>query len=156
MKTLHSIAELRSTLAAERKAGKRIALVPTMGNLHAGHLALVERAKSKADVVVASVFVNPLQFGPNEDLDRYPRTLEQDRQKLQAAGCHLLFAPSVAEMYPRGMQGLTRVEASAVSARLWPPRAFCRGRHGSQQAAEYGAAGHRHFWPQGLPATARD
>jgi len=118
MKTLHTIAGLRSALASVRKTGKRIALVPTMGNLHAGHLALIGLAGAQTDFVVASVFINPLQFGANEDLDRYPRTLVEDRQKLQAAGCDLLFAPSVAEMYPNGLQGQTRVCVSGVSERL--------------------------------------
>jgi len=118
MKTITQMAELRTLLAAERKSGKRIALVPTMGNLHAGHLALIELAKSHADFVVASIFVNPLQFGANEDLERYPRTLVADQQKLQAAGCNLLFAPPVTEMYPQGMQGQTRVCVSGVSQRL--------------------------------------
>jgi len=118
MKTLNRIAELRTLLAAERQSGQRIALVPTMGNLHAGHLGLVELAKQQADVVVASIFVNPLQFGANEDLDRYPRTLAEDQQKLQAAGCDLLFAPTVSEMYPNGIHSQTRVCVSGVSERL--------------------------------------
>jgi len=118
MKIITRIDELRAALALIRKTGKRIALVPTMGNLHAGHLALIELAKSHADFVVASIFVNPLQFGANEDLERYPRTLAADQQKLQAAGCDLLFAPTVDEMYPQGMQGQTRVCVSGVTQRL--------------------------------------
>jgi len=118
MKTITQIAQLRNALATERKSAKRIALVPTMGNLHAGHLRLIELARHHVDFVVASIFVNPLQFGANEDLERYPRTLVQDQQKLQAAGCDLLFAPTVTEMYPQGMQGQTRVCVSGVSQRL--------------------------------------
>jgi len=118
MKTLSSVTELRAALADVRQSGQRIALVPTMGNLHEGHLALIELARKHADFVVASIFVNPLQFGVNEDLERYPRTLQQDQQKLQAANCDLLFAPSVCEMYPQGMQGQTRVCVSGVSERL--------------------------------------
>jgi pantoate--beta-alanine ligase len=89
-----------------------------MGNLHAGHAALVEKAAQRADFVVASIFVNPLQFGPNEDLDKYPRTLIADQEKLVEAGCHLLFTPDVDEMYPHGMQGQTRVSVPVISEGL--------------------------------------
>lgn len=115
MLTVHSVAELRAQVAAWKRAGERIGLVPTMGNLHDGHLQLVARAREAATRVVASVFVNPLQFGPNEDFDRYPRTLPEDAVKLAAAGCDLLFAPSVAEMYPRGREGLSGVRVPALS-----------------------------------------
>ncbi|WP_028006345.1 pantoate--beta-alanine ligase [Solimonas flava] len=107
MDTVHHIDALRAQLQVWRREGARIALTPTMGNLHAGHLRLVEAARRRADRVVASVFVNPLQFGPNEDFDRYPRTLDADADKLAGAGCDLLFAPSVAEMYPHGRDGFT-------------------------------------------------
>src|SRR5689334_4704513 len=89
-----------------------------MGNLHRGHVELVRRAREIADRVVASVFVNPLQFGPNEDFDRYPRTLPADQQALSAAHCDLLFAPSALEMYPHGMDGLTKVGVPGVSTIL--------------------------------------
>src|SRR5690348_6001133 len=97
-----TVAELRRNVAAWRDGGASVALVPTMGALHAGHLALVARAKALAPHVVASIFVNPTQFGPNEDLSRYPRDVEGDRHKLAAAGCDLAFIPAVAEMYPEG------------------------------------------------------
>ena len=97
MHTVHTLAELR----AELRRRSDWALVPTMGNLHAGHLALVARARELKAPVVASIFVNRLQFGPNEDFDRYPRTLPRDAQLLQEAGCDLLFAPDEAEMYPQ-------------------------------------------------------
>jgi pantoate--beta-alanine ligase len=89
-------------VGAARSAGRRIALVPTMGYLHEGHLSLVDRARALADYVVVSVFVNPLQFGPAEDLARYPRDLERDAALLDARGADLLFAPAVEEMYPAG------------------------------------------------------
>ncbi|NGY03611.1 pantoate--beta-alanine ligase [Solimonas terrae] len=107
MKTVHTIAEVREQVAAWRKAGERVALTPTMGNLHRGHLRLVEAGHAQAQRVVTSVFVNPLQFGLNEDFDRYPRTLDADAEQLVQAGCDLLFAPSVAEMYPHGREGFT-------------------------------------------------
>jgi len=114
MQIHHTIESLRS---ARAQAG-RVAFVPTMGNLHAGHAALVEKAAQRADFVVASIFVNPLQFGPNEDLDNYPRTLAADQEKLLAAGCHLLFHPDVAEIYPHGMGDQTRVSVPGVSEGL--------------------------------------
>src|SRR5690606_34853338 len=94
------------------------ALAPTMGNLHRGHLRLMEQGRARADRVVASVFVNPLQFGPDEDFERYPRTLAEDRAALAAAGVDLLFAPAVAEIYPRGREGLSCVRVPGVSEEL--------------------------------------
>ncbi|WP_160288416.1 pantoate--beta-alanine ligase [Pseudomonas knackmussii] len=118
MNTVKTVRELRAAIARARSEGKRIALVPTMGNLHAGHAALVAKAGQRADFVVASIFVNPLQFGPTEDLDKYPRTLAADQAKLLEAGCHLLFAPGVKEMYPDGMDGQTKVSVPGVSEGL--------------------------------------
>jgi pantoate--beta-alanine ligase len=93
---IHTVAELRTRLAKERS----IALVPTMGNLHAGHISLVEEAKRHGRCIVASIFVNRLQFEPGGDFDRYPRTLKEDCEKLEAAGCHVVFAPDERELYP--------------------------------------------------------
>lgn len=115
MKTVHTTSELRSELQSQRDAGARIALVPTMGNLHAGHLALVEQARRQADFVVTSIFVNPLQFGPNEDLDSYPRTLADDQDKLETRGNDLVFAPSVREVYPNGMEYHTHITVPAIT-----------------------------------------
>ncbi|MEO4046147.1 pantoate--beta-alanine ligase [Pseudomonas sp. CAU 1711] len=118
MNTVKTVLELRAAVARARGEGKRIAFVPTMGNLHQGHVALVEKAGQRADFVVASIFVNPLQFGPNEDLAKYPRTLAADQEKLVGAGCHLLFHPEVEEMYPHGQDGQTRVSVPGVSEGL--------------------------------------
>ena len=97
MKIIHTIAELREELGAYRHP----AVVPTMGNLHAGHLALVRQAKPLGDVTVSTIFVNRLQFAPHEDFDTYPRTLDADCAQLEAAGCDIVFAPKEAEMYPQ-------------------------------------------------------
>ena len=118
MITVKTVRELRAAVARARSEGKRIGLVPTMGNLHSGHVALVAKAAQRADFVVASIFVNPLQFGAGEDLDNYPRTLAADQEKLLEAGCHLLFAPNVEEMYPDGMAGQTIVSVPGVSEGL--------------------------------------
>jgi pantoate--beta-alanine ligase len=109
MKTVHLVEELRAAVAARRGAGARVALVPTMGNLHAGHASLVRLARERADFVVASVFVNPLQFGPSEDFQRYPRTLAADQRCLENEGADLLFAPAVEAMYPLGYPPHTTV-----------------------------------------------
>lgn len=100
MLTAHTIAAVRQQVLEWKRADLRVGFVPTMGNLHAGHISLVETAHHHADRVIASIFVNPTQFGPSEDFDAYPRTLEADREKLAAARCHLLFAPTMDEMYP--------------------------------------------------------
>jgi len=118
MNTVKTVRELRAAVAQARAEGKQIGLVPTMGNLHAGHAALVEKAAQRADFVVASIFVNPMQFGPAEDLDKYPRTLQADQQRLIDAGCHLLFYPDVEEMYPGGMGEQTRITVPGVSEGL--------------------------------------
>lgn len=118
MNTVKTVRELRAAIARARSEGKRIGLVPTMGNLHSGHAALVLKAAQRTDFVVATIFVNPLQFGPNEDLATYPRTLPADQEALLQAGCHLLFTPSVDEMYPHGMEYQTRVSVPHLSEGL--------------------------------------
>ena len=115
MNTVKTVLELRAAVARARGEGKRIAFVPTMGNLHEGHVALVEKAGQRADFVVASIFVNPLQFGAGEDLDAYPRTPEADLGLLQAAGAALVWSPGVADLYPRGLGETTRVEVPVLS-----------------------------------------
>lgn len=118
MNTVKTVQELRAAVARARSEGKRIALTPTMGNLHSGHAALVAKAAQRADFVVATIFINPLQFGPNEDLATYPRTLAADQEKLLQAGCNLLFTPSVEEMYPHGMADQTLVSVPHLSQGL--------------------------------------
>lgn len=113
---VRTVAELRAETSAWRRSGQRIGFVPTMGALHDGHLSLVRLAGERADRVVASVFVNPTQFGPNEDFDAYPRDEARDAGLLAGAGCHLLFAPTVAEMYPPGAS--TTVTVAGVSEPL--------------------------------------
>lgn len=110
-----TVAELKREIARLRAAGRRIAFVPTMGNLHAGHRHLLEQARQHADVVVASIYVNPLQFGPQEDFSSYPRTPEQDRALLEAAGVELVFFPDDTAVYPRGRELSTRVEVPGLS-----------------------------------------
>ncbi len=109
MQIFHTIHGLRDALRRERQAGRRIGFVPTMGNLHEGHLQLIRLAREHADVVVASIFVNPLQFGLNEDWEKYPRTIEADSRQLEGEQCDYLFNPDETEMYPNGMAEQTRV-----------------------------------------------
>jgi len=116
VKTLRTIAELRSVLDGERTEGRAVGLVPTMGYLHDGHLSLMRQARAETDVVVGSIFVNPLQFGAGEDLDAYPRDLERDGRLAEAAGVDLLFVPSVEEMYSAPV--LTTVSVAQVSEPL--------------------------------------
>ncbi len=118
MRTLTAIAEVRAQVRLWRHSGKRVVFVPTMGNLHAGHLSLIEAARAYGDHFVASIFVNPMQFGPNEDFAHYPRTPERDARMLREAGCDLMFMPDVAEMYPHGEQRATRVEVPGLSSIL--------------------------------------
>ncbi|MFV3375358.1 MULTISPECIES: pantoate--beta-alanine ligase [Pseudomonas] len=118
MLTIGTVKALHTHLGHLRAEHSKIALVATMGNLHDGHIALVELARQKADVVVVSIFVNPLQFGLGEDLANYPRTLQADKDRLAAVGCDVLFAPTVEQMYPDGMQDVTLVRVPRVSQGL--------------------------------------
>jgi pantoate--beta-alanine ligase len=118
MQTVNRIVTLREQVRAWRKEGLRIALVPTMGNLHKGHVSLVAHAQDHADRVIVSVFVNPLQFGPTEDYEDYPRTLEHDTQLLTKVNANLLFAPPVYEIYPAGHEHTTTVEVADLSGIL--------------------------------------
>lgn len=118
MITTESISAIRKQVLAWRLKGETVAFVPTMGNLHLGHLTLVREAKSRADHVVASIFVNPMQFGQNEDLDAYPRTLSDDQSALVEAGAELLFTPTPSIIYPKGMEAQTFVEVPLISDQL--------------------------------------
>ena len=115
MEVLTPIAAVRERVGAWRREGLRIAFVPTMGNLHAGHVSLIEMARRHGDRFVASIFVNPMQFGPNEDFAHYPRTPREDEGMLGAAGCDLMFTPDVAEIYPHGSERTARVEVPGLS-----------------------------------------
>lgn len=115
MKTVARTRELHDIVASWKRAGERVALVPTMGNLHAGHADLVRKARDSAQRVVVSIFVNPLQFGPNEDFAQYPRTPQEDATLLQGLGVDVLFAPEVQDMYPHGQSTTTRVQVPELS-----------------------------------------
>src|SRR6185312_11369459 len=115
MKILKTVQDMRSA-CRDTKTEKRLGFVPTMGALHEGHLSLIRAAKNKCDVVAASIFVNPTQFGPNEDFAKYPRTFERDCELLKNEGVDLLFAPSAEEMYPRG--AVTWVTVEGLSDKL--------------------------------------
>ncbi|TNF37292.1 MAG: pantoate--beta-alanine ligase, partial [Gammaproteobacteria bacterium] len=115
MEICPSIAAIRQQVATWKQQGLRVAFVPTMGNLHQGHLDLVAAARQQADRVVASIYVNPLQFNEASDFAAYPRTLEQDQTKLQTAGCHALFVPQTTEIYPQGQDTITKVTVPGLS-----------------------------------------
>jgi pantoate--beta-alanine ligase len=118
MKTCSHIAEIRAQVRAWRAKGETVAFVPTMGNLHLGHIRLIEEARLRADHVVASIFINPMQFGKNEDLDAYPRTLAADSQALQEAGAEMLFTPTPELIYPKALEQQTYVEVPGISDEL--------------------------------------
>ena len=115
IKVLTTVAEVKSFVRAVKKAGKTIGLVPTMGALHEGHLTLMRHAKKNADVVIASVFVNPTQFGPNEDFDAYPREFSRDCEKLDSVGVDAVFHPSAGEMYPKGYTAYVTVDGDITN-----------------------------------------
>jgi pantoate--beta-alanine ligase len=115
METVTTVAGVRERVRRWHREGQRVAFVPTMGNLHAGHVSLIEAARRHGDRFVASIFVNPMQFGPNEDFAHYPRTPKNDERMLAEAGCDLMFMPDVMEVYPNGSDRATRVEVPELS-----------------------------------------
>lgn len=115
MKTITTTSQLREQISTWRQQGLTIGFVPTMGNLHEGHIALVTEAKKHVDKVVASIFINPMQFGANEDIDNYPRTLDNDKEKLSAEGTDVLFTPTPDIIYPKGLDKQSYVEVPNVS-----------------------------------------
>ena len=115
MQLINKILDLRETRRTWQNSAKVIAFVPTMGNLHQGHLNLVREAKKQADIVVVSIFVNPMQFGPDEDLEAYPRTLQNDSRLLESLGVDVLFVPSASDIYARGLEQQTFVEVPGLS-----------------------------------------
>ena len=116
MRVIETVAEMKNACRAVTRSGKSLGLVPTMGALHEGHLSLVRASRAQCDVTAVSIFVNPLQFGPTEDLDKYPRTLERDEAMLREQGVEFVFEPTVAQMYPPGAQ--TFVDVSDLSSKL--------------------------------------
>lgn len=115
MDTVTTVAAVREQVRRWRSEGRRVAFVPTMGNLHAGHVSLIEAARRHGDRFIASIFVNPMQFGPNEDYAQYPRTPTKDADMLTEAGCNLMFMPDVAQIYPNGSERATRVDVPSLS-----------------------------------------
>ena len=159
MLIIETLPLLRQQIRRLRMEGKRVALVPTMGNLHDGHMKLVDEAKARADVVVVSIFVNPMQFDRPEDLARYPRTLQEDCEKLNKRKVDLVFAPSVKEIYPNGTETHTYVDVPGLSTMLEGasrPGTFSRRFDYCQQAVQPGPAGHRLLRRKGLSATGAD
>jgi pantoate--beta-alanine ligase len=118
MLQIRKIQELRAQISRWRQQGQRIAFVPTMGNLHDGHLSLVRIGKEQADRLVSSIFVNPMQFAPNEDFDSYPRTVERDCKALMEEHCDLVYLPDVNDLYPQDLPHMTRVEVPDITSRL--------------------------------------
>jgi pantoate--beta-alanine ligase len=115
MDTVTTVTAVREHVRRWRSEGRRVAFVPTMGNLHAGHVSLIDAARRHGDRFIASIFVNPMQFGPNEDYAQYPRTPTQDARMLTDAGCNLMFMPDVAAIYPNGSERATRVDVPSLS-----------------------------------------
>ncbi|MFV2031513.1 MAG: pantoate--beta-alanine ligase [Gammaproteobacteria bacterium] len=110
-----SVSELRHYIQHWRDHGESIAFIPTMGNLHQGHLSLIEKGQSLCDRSICSIFVNPMQFGPNEDFNHYPRTLEQDIEQLESIGCDLAYLPAASELYPQGLDKITQVRVTDLT-----------------------------------------
>ena len=135
MLIIETLPLLRQHIRRARQEGKRIALVPTMGNLHDGHMKLVDEARARADIVVVSIFVNPMQFDREDDLARYPRTLQEDCEKLKKRYADIVFAPATADVYPQGTTEATYVDVPGISTMLVQPDIACFGEKDFQQLA---------------------
>lgn len=158
MLIIETLPLLRQHIRRARQEGKRIALVPTMGNLHDGHMKLVDEAKARADIVVVSIFVNPMQFDRPDDLVRYPRTLQEDCEKLNKRKVDFVFAPAPDQIYPQGTDGQTYVDVPGLSTMLEGasrPGHF-QGFNHRQQVVQSGTTGRRLLWRERLPATGAD
>ena len=157
MKIAKTIKSVRTAVKAARKADRTIGLVPTMGALHRGHVSLIERSAKHGDFVVVSIFVNPTQFGPKEDLAKYPRPLREDLRICEDSGVDVVFVPSAKEMYPE--EEFTWVSVDKISEPLcgrFRPGHFQRSRDRLRKAFQYRAARPRIFWPKGRPAACCD
>ncbi len=110
-----SVTELRQYVQHWKEHGQSIAFIPTMGNLHAGHMSLIEKGQSLCDRTLCSIFVNPMQFGPNEDFNHYPRTLDSDNEQLEAIGCDLVYLPTASELYPDGLDRITQIQVTDIT-----------------------------------------
>ncbi len=158
MLIIETLPLLRQHIRRLRQEGQRVALVPTMGNLHDGHMKLVDEAKARADVVIVSIFVNPMQFDRPDDLARYPRTLQEDCEKLNKRKVDYVFAPAVEEIYPQGLEGQTYVDVPGLyhAGRRQPSGSFPRRLDYRQQAVQPDPAGYRLLWREGFSATGAD
>lgn len=159
MLIIETLPLLRQQIRRLRMEGKRVALVPTMGNLHDGHMKLVDEAKARADVVVVSIFVNPMQFDRPEDLARYPRTLQEDCEKLNKRKVDLVFAPSVKEIHPNGTETHTYVDVPGLSTMLEGasrPGHFRGVSTIVSKLFNFGPARHRLLRRKGFSATGAD
>lgn len=156
MQTITTAPELRHALATGRKTHKRIGFVPTMGYLHDGHLALAEASRARSHVTVVSIFVNPTQFGPNEDLSTYTRDFLRDEKLCRNAGVAILFAPNTREICPACFETLHRAgRARKTIMRSFQAWTFSRCRNSCLQAIEHGAARFRVFWTKGFSTMRR-
>ena len=139
---------------AQHAEGRRIGCVPTMGALHAGHMALIEEARRRSDIVVVSIFVNPLQFNRDDDFDKYPRPIDDDVDACRAAGVDAVYAPTAAVMYPDGLSDPRRARrAGRFAGRVEPARTLPRGCHRRRQAVRRDPARRRRVRPEGLPTA---
>lgn len=152
---IETVSDLRNVVREWRRQGLSVAMVPTMGALHDGHVSLTRIALERADRCVVSIFVNPTQFAPTEDLDKYPRQLAADLDRLAEAGVQLAFTPTAAEMYPEGFGAKVIIGAFGGTGNRFPPDLLRRRGNGSRQALPPNHARLRDLRREGLPAAVR-